>query len=96
MTKRIPFLAVVVVVALAGCVAGRDCVNAIPEDLRADVLRYVVDEQLCRVRLMPEADYAFAVGAGGKRYESLDVERRRQVALYANGYASCITERVEK
>jgi hypothetical protein len=85
-----------VLVALAGCVSGRDCVYAIPEDLRADVLRYVVDQRLCRIRLMSEADYAFAVGGGGRRYEELDVERRRLVAMYANGYASCVTERVER
>jgi hypothetical protein len=88
--------AVLLVAALAACISGRDCVNDIPADLRADVLRFVVDQRLCPIRLMPEADYAFAVGGGGRRYEDLDVDRRRVVAKYANGYAACITDRVEK
>ncbi len=93
MTTRLA--AAVVLAALAGCVSGRNCVNAIPEDLRADVLRFVVDRNLCRTELMPRDDYWFALGGGGIRYEELDADRRRRVSLYATGYANCITNRVE-
>jgi hypothetical protein len=88
--------AAIVLAAAAGCVSALDCVNDIPEDLRADVLRYVVDRKLCKTDLMPEADYAFAVGGGGRRYETLDDDRRRLVSLYATGYTNCLTNRVSK
>jgi len=94
-TFRLAYAALVLV-AIAGCVSAIDCVNDIPEDLRADVLRYVVDRKLCQADLMPRDDYAFAVGGGGRRYETLDEERRRLVSLYATGYTNCLNNRVLK
>jgi len=79
---------------LAGCVSARDCAGAIPEDLRADVLRFVIDRGLLTADVIPEPDLAFALGAGGLPYEELDPERRRRVAMYATGYSSCVKERV--
>jgi len=88
--------ALVLVAALTACVSGRDCVGAMPAGFRADVMRFVVERGLCARELLPREDFDLALGGEGRPYDSLDDERKRLVALYANGYVRCITDRIER
>ncbi len=80
--------------SLAACVSAQECAPAIPADVRADVMRFVVDRNLVDVKLIPREDYALGLG-GGRPYAQLDDDRRRRVAMYASGYVSCVKERAE-
>lgn len=81
--------------ALGGCVSATDCMTAIPDDLRADVLRYVMDKELVDLYRMPRAAQEIA-WQRGTPYTELTPERRRQLAPHAVNYASCIRERVDR
>jgi hypothetical protein len=87
--------AVVLIAVLASCVSGRDCAKAIPEDLRADAIRFALDRGLVEGELVPRGDYALALGAG-LPYAQLGEDRRALLSRWAAGYSSCIKERVER
>lgn len=94
MTFARPLLAVLLL-APAACVSGRDCVKSIPENMRADAIRFALDRGLCAPKLLSRADEALALGAG-KSYASMTEARRTQLAPYAVGYAACLKDRVNR
>ena len=86
-------VAIVLVLALTSCVSARNCATSIPDDLRADAIRFALDRHLVEMRLVPRDDVSLALGAGTS-YAAQPESRRDRVAPYAAGYASCILERV--
>lgn len=79
----------------AGCVSASECTDRVPEAIRADVLRFVVDRELVDTKLMTREDFALAMGAG-RPYGSLSEAERNELSRWAAGYASCLRERVDR
>jgi len=91
---RLAFV-VLAAAALGGCVTATECESSIPEEIRADTMRYVLDQELVDRSLMPQA--AIALGyEKGTPFKQLSDDRRRRLAPYAVGYSSCIRERVDR
>jgi hypothetical protein len=88
-------IALVAVLGLAGCISGRDCVNAIPGELRADAIRYALDAQLVGSGDIPDTDHALALGAGTPIQQLTDA-RKAQLARYVAGYADCVKDRIHR
>jgi hypothetical protein len=86
---------VVLAASLASCVSARDCATSIPADLRADAIRYVLDQHLCKELLLPQPDRLLAMSAGTP-YAELTQARRRALDVYAAGYAACVKELVDR
>lgn len=77
------------------CVSARDCATAIPYEHRADVIRFALDMGMVEQHLVPRDDLILALGAGTPA-KDLDDARRTQLSRWADGYAACITDRVER
>ena len=86
---------IVAAASLASCATATDCGSAIPEELRADVYRYVVESELTPPGLMPRDHQTLGLGAG-PAFGELSDERRKAVALRAAGYTACLRERVHR
>ena len=92
MTTPRPAIALFVVIGvLAGCVSATDCAEAIPAQLRADAVRFVIDRRLAGESLIPEDERISAMSTGTP-YREMSQERRRLIAPYAAGYASCVSD----
>jgi len=88
-------IAVLAAALLGGCVTATECETSIPAELRADTMRYVIDQELLDRGLMPRD--AVTLGySQGTPYRQLSDDRRRLLAPYAVGYATCIRERVSR
>jgi hypothetical protein len=88
-------IAVLAAVLLASCVTATQCEESIPVELRADTMRYVIDQQLLDEGLMPRE--ALTLGySQGTPYLQLTEDRRRLLARYAVAYSSCIRQRVNR
>jgi hypothetical protein len=87
--------ALVLLTALGGCVSANGCAESIPEDLRADAIRFALDRELVKPELVPHD--ALTLGyEKGRPYEELSEDRRRLLAPYAVNYATCLRERVDR
>jgi hypothetical protein len=88
-------IAVFAAALLGGCVSATDCMTSIPEEIRADTMRYVLDQQLVDRALLPKE--AISLGfEKGTPFRDLTDDRQRELAPYAVGYATCIRERVSR
>jgi hypothetical protein len=85
----------VTVAALPACVSSRDCAPAVPAEVRADVIRYVLDREMVDPSLLSQDDLALGLGAG-RPYSELDDASRAKLFRWAAGYADCINDRVER
>lgn len=77
----------------AGCVSGSDCALAIPEEMRADAIRWAIDKGLVKNGQAPEQDVSLGLGAG-RAYKDLTEARRTALAPYVTGYAQCVHDRI--
>lgn len=84
-----------IVAALPACVSARDCAPAIPADLRADTIRFVLDTKMVDPSLLSQDDLALGLGAG-RPFAELDEPSRARLYRWADGYADCINDRVER
>ncbi len=80
---------------LSGCVSAADCIDRIPEHLRADAIRMAIDKRLVRATEIPPPDYELARNYG---MPLADMTRKRQdlLARHALGYAACVRERMRR
>ena len=83
------------VLLLGGCVSARDCVDKIPEGVRADTLRLVLDKGMLQASEMPRADRQLALDSGTPLAE-MSRERQQELSRHAVGYAHCVREIVRK
>lgn len=88
-------LLVLAAAALGGCVSATDCGLSVPEEFRADVFRYVLDQELVDRAKVPLPAISLAYEQGCP-FKELSEDRRRRLAPYAVGYASCLRERVDR
>lgn len=91
---RIAALALVAA-SLGACVSSHTCAASIPDDLRADAIRVVLDKKLCGTDQIPQDDLSLALGSGHS-YRSMSEERRQELARWAAGYANCVKERTSR
>jgi hypothetical protein len=82
-------------VAVGGCVSGRDCALAIPQEMRADTIRYALDRGMVKRDLIPREDLWLALGAGTAAAALTDA-RRVEIAPHVAAYTSCVKERIDR
>lgn len=75
--------------------SARDCAGDIPEELRADALRMLLDRKLLRIDEMPEADRELALSRGRPEAE-IPEELRAAVTTQALGYRHCVQSRTRQ
>jgi hypothetical protein len=78
-----------IALAAAGCSSGLDCIESVPADHRADVVRYVVDRRMVSEDRLPRTDRELG-RTQGRSYEEQSEDRRREIAKYAAGYKYCL------
>jgi hypothetical protein len=90
-----PALAAVLLAAavqLPGCFSARACLDEVPEELRADVVRLAIDESFVRPDQIPRRDFLLAIQYGDP-FKDLEPTRAAKVRRYTLRYQACILDR---
>lgn len=87
--RRLRCAPALLLLVVAGCANATNCIERVPEKVRADVIRFVVERGMLTEDEVPRSDleYGREYGRDPSTYTGAEV---RELSKYALGYSHCV------